>query len=89
MLKELLQCGSDLGTLSKKWDSISLGTTKGDYMYKIAVIEEVHEDGIKLLENNPNFEYKLITDPSEKNLIKELPNFDGCTLRVSNLGEIF
>ena len=56
-------------------------------MYKIAVIEEVHEDGIKLLENNPNFEYKLITDPSEKNLIKELPNFDGCTLRVSNLGE--
>ncbi len=56
-------------------------------MYKIAVIEEIHEDGIKLLKNNPKFEYEIITDVSEKNLIKKLPDFDGCSLRISTLTE--
>ena len=54
-------------------------------MYKIAVIEEVHKDGLDLLENHPNYEYELITDVSEENLIKKLPLFDACTLRVTNL----
>ena len=56
-------------------------------MFKIAVIEEIHKDGITLLEKNPNFEYELINDTSEENLIKKLPAFDGCTLRVSKLNE--
>ena len=56
-------------------------------MFKIAVIEEIHKDGITLLEKNPNFEYELIKDASEENLIKKLPAFDGCTLRVSKLNE--
>ena len=56
-------------------------------MYKIAVIEEVHKDGIDVLAKNPKFDYELITDSSEENLIKILPNFDGCTLRVSKLNE--
>ena len=55
--------------------------------YKIAVIEEIHKDGLKLLENHPDFEYELITDVSETNLINKLPNFDACTLRVSKLDE--
>ena len=55
--------------------------------YKIAVIEEIHKDGLDLLKNHPNFEYELITDVSEENLIKKLPNFDACTLRVSKLDE--
>ena len=55
--------------------------------YKIAVIEEIHKDGLKLLENNPNYEYELITDTSENNLIRKLPDFDACTLRVSKLDE--
>ena len=55
--------------------------------YKIAVIEEIHKDGLELLENHPNFEYELITNVSEDNLIKELPDFDACTLRVSKLDE--
>ena len=54
-------------------------------MYKIAIIEEIHEEGIKLLKNNPNFEYEIISDVSENNLIKKLPDFDGCSLRISNL----
>ena len=55
--------------------------------YKIAVIEEIHKDGLELLKNHPDFEYELITNVSEDNLIKKLPNFDACTLRVSKLDE--
>jgi len=55
--------------------------------YKIAVIEEIHKDGLNLLDSHPDFEYELITDVSESNLIKKLPNFDACTLRVSKLDE--
>ena len=55
--------------------------------YKIAVIEEIHKDGLELLKNHPDFEYELITNISEDNLIKKLPDFDACTLRVSKLDE--
>ena len=54
-------------------------------MYKIAIIEEIHADGIRLFEDNPNYSYEIINDVSPENLIKKLPNFDGCTLRVSKL----
>ena len=54
-------------------------------MYKVAIIEKIHNDGIELLKKNSNFEYEIITDVSEKNLIKRLPEFDACTLRVSKL----
>ena len=56
-------------------------------MYKIAIIEKIHEDGLKLLDLNTNYEYEIITDVSEENLIKKLPDFDACTLRVSKLNE--
>jgi len=56
-------------------------------MKKIAVIEQIHNDGLELLKKNSNYEYELITDVSEENLIKRLPEFDGCTLRVSKLSE--
>ena len=54
-------------------------------MKKIAIIEEIDKEGLKLFDNNPNFSYEIITDTSEDNLIKILPNFDGCSLRVSKL----
>ena len=54
-------------------------------MKKIAIIEEIDKEGLKLFDNNPNFSYEIITDTSEDNLIKTLPNFDGCSLRVSKL----
>tara|TARA_Y100000591_G_scaffold193743_1_gene167537 strand:- start:1409 stop:2365 length:957 start_codon:yes stop_codon:yes gene_type:complete len=56
-------------------------------MLKVAIIEKIHQDGIELLKNNPGFEFELIEDTSEENLIKILPNFDACTLRVSKLNE--
>ena len=56
-------------------------------MKKIAVIEQIHNDGLDILEKNSNYSYELITDVSENNLIKKLPEFDGCTLRVSKLNE--
>jgi len=34
--------------------------------YKIAIIEEIHKDGVELLDKHPNFEYELISDVSEK-----------------------
>jgi D-3-phosphoglycerate dehydrogenase / 2-oxoglutarate reductase len=54
-------------------------------MKKIAIIEEIDKEGLKLFDNNSNFSYEIITNTSEENLIKNLPNFDGCTLRVSKL----
>ena len=41
-------------------------------MYKIAIIEEIHKDGLDLLKRHSNFDYELIKDVSEKNLIKKL-----------------
>ena len=56
-------------------------------MKKIAVIEKIHNDGLELLKKNKGYDYELITDTSEENLIKKLPEFDACTLRVSKLNE--
>ncbi len=56
-------------------------------MKKIAVIEKIHNDGLELLKKNQGYDYELITDTSEQNLIKKLPEFDACTLRVSKLNE--
>tara|TARA_B100001093_G_scaffold4416_1_gene4561 strand:- start:1732 stop:2688 length:957 start_codon:yes stop_codon:yes gene_type:complete len=56
-------------------------------MKKIAVIEKIHNDGLELLKKNQDYDYELITDISEENLIKKLPEFDACTLRVSKLNE--
>ena len=56
-------------------------------MHKVAIIEKIHQDGINLLKNNSAFEFEIIEDTSEENLIKALPKFDACTLRVSKLNE--
>ena len=56
-------------------------------MHKVAIIEKIHQDGINLLKENPDFEFEIIEDLSEENLIKVLPKFDACTLRVSKLNE--
>ena len=56
-------------------------------MKKIAVIENIHRDGLEIIDKDPNYAYELISDVSEKNLIEKLPNFDACTLRVSKLNE--
>jgi len=50
-------------------------------MPKIAIVDKIHSDGIKLLEDNTKFQYEIIEDLSKKNLISKLPSFDGITLR--------
>ena len=56
-------------------------------MKKIAVIEKIHKDGLEIIDKDPDYEYELISDVSEENLINKLPDFDACTLRVSKLNE--
>ena len=56
-------------------------------MPKIGIVDRLHEDGIKLLKNKSNFEYEIIEDLTKENLIKKLPEFDACTLRVTKLSE--
>jgi len=56
-------------------------------MKKIAIVEKIHDDGLKVFNTNSNYEYEIITDVSEENLIKKLPTFDACTLRVSKLNK--
>jgi len=38
-------------------------------MLKIAIVDKIHSDGIKLLEHNSKFQYEIIEDLSKKNLI--------------------
>ena len=54
-------------------------------MKKIAIIENIHKDGLELLNKHSDYEYEIINDVSEANLIKRLPKFDACTLRVIKL----
>ncbi len=55
-------------------------------MYKIGIIEKIHDKGINLLKNNKKFEFEIIENITEENLIKVLPKFDGITLRVAKIG---
>ena len=45
-------------------------------MFKIGIIEKIHEDGIKILDKNPNFEFDIIEDISKENLTQKLPKFE-------------
>ena len=54
-------------------------------MYKIGIIEKIHDKGLDLISNNKDFEYELIENTSKEKLIKVLPRFDGVTLRVAKL----
>ena len=54
-------------------------------MYKIGIIQNIHEQGLKVLDNNKNFDYEVIDDVSENNLLKKIHLYDGLTLRVSKL----
>ena len=54
-------------------------------MYKIAIIQNIHKEGLKILDNNKDFQYDIINDVSEENLLKIIHQYDGVTLRVSKL----
>ncbi len=52
---------------------------------KILIIQNIHEAGIKLLEDNPNFEFELIENIDLKFLKEEISNFDGISIRTAKL----
>jgi len=54
-------------------------------MYKIGIIENIHKEGLKILDNNKNFGYEVINDVSEENLLKKIHLYDGVSLRVTKL----
>ena len=54
-------------------------------MYKIGIIQKIHDAGLELLKAHGNFEYEIIDDVSEENLLKKIHLYDGVTLRVSKL----
>jgi len=54
-------------------------------MYKIGIIENIHEEGLKILDQNKDFEYEVIDDVTEENLLKKIHLYDGVSLRVSKL----
>ena len=54
-------------------------------MYKIGIIQNIHEEGLKILDDNKKFEYEIIDDVSEENLLKKIHLYDGVSLRVSKL----
>ena len=54
-------------------------------MYKIGIIQNIHEEGIKIFKENKNFEYEIIDDLSEENLLKKIPLCDGITLRTAKI----
>ena len=50
---------------------------------KILVIQPVHELGMKLLINNPNFDYETTNDISESNIKAKIVNVDGVSVRTA------
>ena len=56
---------------------------------KILVIEKVHDKGMELIKNNPNFIVDVTDDVSEKNLKKKIVDCDGVSVRIAKLsGEV-
>ena len=56
---------------------------------KILIIQKVHQKGMELIKNHPNFEVDVTDDASEKNLKAKIQNCDGASIRIANLsGEI-
>jgi len=52
---------------------------------KILIIQEVHQKGMELIKNHPNFEVEVTDDTSEENLKAKIKNCDGASIRIANL----
>lgn len=55
----------------------------------ILIIQPIHEEGIKLLENNPNYNYEIIEEIKLEDIKNKIQNCDGLSIRTAKLpGEI-
>ena len=52
---------------------------------KILIIQKVHQKGMELIKNHPNFEVDVTDDTSEENLKIKIQNCDGVSIRIANL----
>tara|TARA_B100001964_G_scaffold114838_1_gene128045 strand:+ start:2962 stop:3927 length:966 start_codon:yes stop_codon:yes gene_type:complete len=52
---------------------------------KILIIQKVHQKGMELIENHPNFEVDVTDDTSEESLKAKIQNCDGVSIRIANL----
>ena len=56
---------------------------------KILIIQKVHEKGMELINNNPNFDVEVTDDTSIENLKSKLKDCDGASIRIAKLpGEV-
>ncbi len=51
----------------------------------ILIIQKIHEDGIKLIKNNPNFQIEITDDLSIENLKTKIKNVDAVSIRTAKL----
>ncbi len=56
-------------------------------MYKILIIESLHPEAMKLLDDRTDVVYQLVTDVSEENILAHIGDADALTIRVSHLTE--
>ena len=55
----------------------------------ILIIQPIHEEGIKLLESNPNYNYEIIEEIKLEDIKNKIQNCDGLSIRTAKLpGEI-
>ena len=56
---------------------------------KILIIQKVHEKGMELINNHPNFDVEVTDDTSEENLKSKIKDCDGSSIRIAKLsGEV-
>lgn len=54
-------------------------------MYKILVIEPLHQEALQLIDARNDVSYQLVTDVSEENILAHIEDADALTIRVSPL----
>ena len=56
-------------------------------MFHIGIVESIHQNAIKIIENNDNYSFEIIEDIEENNLINKLKKCDAIALRTAKLTE--
>ena len=52
---------------------------------KILIIQKVHEKGMELINNHPNFDVEVTDDTTEENLKSKIKDCDGASIRIAKL----
>ena len=52
---------------------------------KILIIQPIHNAGIDLIKNNPNYDYEIIENIDDKDIKQKILECDGLSIRTANL----